>query len=242
MFEMIMCGSRYPLFPTVILEINKNVISVNAIDQTRAIGTNQEYTGFEIEGSANIPIDTVSISEAIKLFDDNDLIKLTYDENKIILSTNSNNKKDTITIPTMKINEINNESQITFNKSSITINGNEMNFDAHVIVDASHIQNQIKKGSFIGNLYHEYLINIDGTKLTLIVGDPNNYETSSSSEIVVENGKGSCQSSYAHGYDDIFKSLSGNVEIYINDRKPMLIVQTNDEFNVKFLIAAIIRE
>ena len=86
MFKMIMCGDKYPLFTQVILEINQNEISINCMDSTRAVGTGQKYTGFNIEGSANIPIDTVSIYEALKLFDDNDPLMFNYDDNKIILS------------------------------------------------------------------------------------------------------------------------------------------------------------
>ena len=67
MFEQIMCGSKYPLFQNVILEIGET-ISVNSMDPTRAIGMHQEYRNFEIGGGTNIPIDTVSIYEAIKIF------------------------------------------------------------------------------------------------------------------------------------------------------------------------------
>lgn len=242
MFEMIMCGNKYPLFPSVILEINEETISINAMDQTRAVGTGQEYFGFQIEGNTNIPIDTSSISEAIKLFNDNDTLKFIYDDNKIILESNSNNKRDKITIPPPEISEITNGSQIVFTDNSIIINGNEMKFDAYVKVNSSHIQDQIKKSVFVNNLYHEYGINIEGTKLTLTIGDPTNYEISSSTEIIMEDGDGTAHSFYAHGYDDIFKSLSGDVVIYINERKPMLVVQTTDKYSIKFLVAPTTKE
>lgn len=242
MFEMIMCGNKYPLFDSVILEINKEIISINVIEKTGAIGTNQEYFGFQIEGGANIPIDTSSIYEAIKLFNDNETLKFIYDDNKIILESNSNNKRDKITIPPPEISEINNKSQITFTENSIIINGTEMNFDAYVKVNSSYIQDQIKKATFVNNLYHEYGINIEGTKLILTIGDPTNYEISSSTEITIEDGFGNAYSTYAHGYDDIFKSLNGEVVIYINDAKPMLIVQTTDKHSIKFLIAPTMKE
>ena len=242
MLKMIMCGNKYPLFQEILLEINEDIISINAMDKTRAVGTSQEYTGFHIEGGADIPIDTVSIYNAISLFDDNVEVELIYEDNKIILKTNSQGKKDTITIPTLKLDEITNKSQIEFMDNSIIINGNEMTFDANVIVDVSHIKNQIKIANYVADLYHEYIISIDENILTLTVGNPHNYETSTSTEITVENGAGVCQSSYAHGYDDIFKSLSGDVSLYINSQKPMMITQMNDNYKVKFLIAPTIHE
>jgi hypothetical protein len=242
MFKTMMCGNKYPLFNDILLEINEETISINSIDQTRAVGTNQKYFGFQIEGEADIPLDTLSIYEAIKLFNDNDILKFIYDDDKIILESNSNNKKEQITIPSQKINEINNRSQIVFTENSIIINGTEMNFDAYIKIDVSHIQNQIRKAAFVNNLYHEYGINIEGTKLILTIGDPTNYEISSSTEIIVEDGFGKAYSTYAHGYDDIFKSLSGEITIYINDEKPMLIVQTNDKYSIKFLVAPTIKE
>jgi hypothetical protein len=237
MFKMIMCGNKYPLFEEIILEINEDSIFINAMDKTRAVGTNQEYTGFHIEGDTDIPIDTVSIYDAISLFDDNTEIELIYEDNKIILKTNSQSKKDTITIPTLKLDEINNKSQIKFTDNSLIINGNEITFDANVIVDVSHIKNQIKIANYVSDLYHEYIININENILTLTVGNPHNYETSTSTEITVENGTGVCQSSYAHGYDDIFKSLSGDVSLYINNQKPMMITQMGDNYKAKFLLA-----
>lgn len=241
MFEIIMCGNKYPLFSNVLLEIDQETISVNSMDQTRSVMTNQKYTGFNIEGGANIPIETISIYEAIKLFNDNDLLTFIYDDNRIVLSVDSGNKHDTITIPTFNVDEFDNPSQITFGENSITINGNEMNFAACVTVNSSYIRDQIRKASYVNDSYHEYIINIDENKLKLIVGDPNNYETSSSTEIMVEEGSGKAQSSYAHGYEDIFKSLNGDVVIHINDTKPMLVIQTTDEYSAKFLIAPTIR-
>ena len=241
MFEMIMCGSKYPLFQNVILEIDEN-ISVNSMDQTRAVGMHQEYKNFEIEGSADIPIDTVAIYEAIKFFDLNTSIKLIHEDNKIILKSNSEHKKDKITIPTLKLDEISNKSQIEFTNNSIIINDNEMKFDAHVMIDVLHIKDQIRKGNYVNNLNPEYVIIINGNKLTLIVGNPDDYETSTSTEITVEDGSGNCQSTYAHGYNDIFKSLDGNVMIYINNSKPMMISQITDKYTVQFLIAPTIKE
>ena len=241
MFNTIMCGSKYPLFDNVILEIDNESISVNGMDQTRAIGTNQKYTGFTIEGSDNIPLDTTSIYEAINLFNDNDPLTLEYSDNGIVLSVDSNGEKDTIRIPTPNIDDINNNFPITFTENSIINNNNEMKFVANVIVDTKYIQNQIKKANFVSSMYHEYAFSINENKLILTVGDPNNYETSASTEIEVR-GNGIANSMYAHGYDDVFKALSGDVVIHINDNKPMLVVQTRDNYSIKYLIAPTIKE
>lgn len=240
MFEMIMCGSKYPLFTEVILEINEETISIKCMDSTKAIITDQKYHGFNITGSKSIPIDTVSISEALKLFDDGDSLKFEYDENKIVMSTKSNNKKDTITTPITNV-DITNQVLPMFTDDSIIINGNTMNFEAQVKVDTKHIQNQIKKANYVDALYHEYDININNNTLILSVGNVNNFELSTSTEIEVE-GNGVSQSRYMHGYDDIFKSLNGEVTIRINENKPMMISQIGDNYCVNFLIAPVIDE
>ena len=238
MFEMIMCGSKYPLFQSAILEIT-DIISINTMDQTKAVGTHQEYRNFMIEGGNDIPIDTVAIYEAVKLFDVGETITLTYSDNKITLETKSQGKSDKIVIPAQNIDNI--ESLIKFTDNGIIINGNEMKFVANVVVNTSHIQNQIKMANYVSSMYHEYAIDINKNKLTLTVGDPKNYETSSVTEIEVD-GNGIANSTYAHGYDDIFKSLSGEVAIYINEAKPMMISQITDEYTVQFLVAPTIKE
>lgn len=241
MFATIMCGNSYPLFTEVVLEIDQEIISISCADTTKAVGTNQEYRGFNIEGSKNIPIDTVSISEALKLFDDGDDLKFEYDSNRIVLSADSNGKKDQIVIPAPDIDNINSQFPVKFTDDSIIINGNEMKFDARVIVNAKYIQNQIKKANYVDALYHEYSIDINNNTLILSVGNMDKFELSTSTEIEVE-GTGIAQSKYMHGYDDIFKSLSGDVTIQINENKPMYVSQVTDNYSIKFLIAPIISE
>jgi hypothetical protein len=239
MFDMIMCGSKNPLFRNVILEIEEETIIVNAIDTTRSVLTTQKYTGFNIEGSNNIPIDTVSISEAIRLFNDNDSLMFEYDENRIVLTVDLNGEKDVMSIPAPDINDINNKIPITFTEDSVIANEKVTIFEAFVNVDIKHIQKQIKMGNYVDPLYHEYVININENALTLSVGNINNYELSSSSKIEVE-GTGVSQSQYMHGYDDVFKTLTGEVTIRINENKPMMISQIRDNYVVNFLIAPVV--
>lgn len=239
MFEIISCGSKNPLFTSIILEIDRDVIIINAIDSTRSVLTTQRYTGFEIEGGANIPIDTVSIIEAIQLFNDNDPLIFEYDENKITLIINSESDKDTIVIPAPDINEINNKIPVTFLEKSIVVNDETTTFEAFVNVDVKYIKKQIRMGNYVDPLYHEYTVNINKNILTLGVGNINNFELSSSSEIQVD-GDGISESKFMQGYDDIFKTLSGEVTIRINEDKPMMISQITDDYSVNFLIAPVI--
>ena len=241
MFELIMCGSKYPLFSDVILEIDGNKIIVNSIDQIGAVATNQEHLGFEIDGDSNIPIDTVSISEAIKLFDDNDTLSFIYENDRIILSTNSENKKDTITIPTSSLSETKIQHIISYDNNVVTIRDNEVKYDASGIINVSNIQDQIRKANYVNNLYHEYIIRIENNKLILSVGDITNFEISSSSEIEID-GKGIAESKYMHGYDDIFKTLSGEINIKMTDNNPIFINKNSDNSIVNYLMSPTISE
>lgn len=235
MFELIMCGAKYPLFTDTILEIDSDIITVNSVDSTRAIGTNQKYEGFEIVGSKGIPIETIPIYEAIKLFDDNNLLTLEYDNNKITLFSNSNSEKNTVTIPCSD-DTGSHKSNIEFTTDSVMVNGNKYMFDSHAIFDVKNIKNQIKMGNYVDNMYHEYIININENKLTLSVGDINNFEVSASSEIDCD-GKGSSESKYSHGYDDIFKTLTGEIKIRMSTDKPLIVIKNTDDYSVKYLIA-----
>ena len=104
MLEKIMCGSKYPLFSDVNLKIDQETIRVSCIDSTRAVATNQEYTGFHIEGSSDIPINTSSLYEAIKLFDDTDSLIFEYEDNKIVLTVDSDGVIDIIKIAALDVN------------------------------------------------------------------------------------------------------------------------------------------
>ena len=91
------------------------------------------------------------ISEAIKLFDDNDTLSFIYDDNRIILSTNSENKKDTITIPTSNVNESKIQHIISYNNNIVTIRDNEIKYDASAIINVSDIKDQIRKANYVNN-------------------------------------------------------------------------------------------
>lgn len=237
MFKTMACGDKYPLFDVVIIEIKNDLIVINTVDKSRAVATHQEYEGFIIDGDENIPINIGEINGAMKLFNSDDLVKFEYINDKVILSLDLVDKKDTIIIPCQPINcKI---SPIEFGDDSICINGDAMNFDAHVIVDAKIMQNQIKRANYINSTYHEYIINIDNNNLLLTVGDINDFELSSSIEVNVE-GHGLATSRYMHGYDDIFRVLDGDVELYMSNDKPMLIIKNDDKYTVKYLIAPVI--
>ena len=238
MLEQIMCGSKYPLFGSIILEIDEDIITVNTVDTPRAVATYQKYRGFDIEGSNDVPIETIQVNDALKLFNDNDTLEFIYNENKIILSTKSDDVKDTITIPCVSNDDVT-KSTFEFSENSILVNGEEIVFDATSNIDVSYIRNQIKKANYIDPLYHEYIVNINDDVLTLSVGDVNGFETSGESEIKTS-GKGIAKSQYMHGYEDIFKTINGEVRINLSENKPMIVTQKTDTYSIKFLIAPVI--
>ena len=45
-----------------------------------------------------------------------------------------------------------------------------------------------------------------------------------------------------HGYDDIFKSLTGDIKLFVNNDSPMLVTKTEDNYSVNYLIAPIINQ
>lgn len=237
MFKHIMCGSKNPLFTDIELQFDNESINVNSIDQTRAIATVQKYRNFIIDGNESILIDTISINDAINLFDDNDELVIDSNNNIITLSVNSNDKKDVIKIPISDVNNL--KSGLTYDGENLIMGDNKVEFDAQFMVDVKHVKTQIKRAKYVASTYHEYDINIDNNTLILSVGDVNNFELSSSSEINID-GKGIAKSRYCYGYDDIFSALSDEVTIKLSSVKPMIVTQSCDDYSVMYLIAPVV--
>ena len=237
MLEKIMCGSKYPLFTDVNLKIDQETIRVSCIDSTRAVATNQEYTGFHIEGSSDIPINTSSLYEAIKLFDDIDSLIFEYEDNKIVLTVDSDGVIDIIKIAALDVNT----SEIVIKKIddlTYSVNGKDTKFEAKVDLDTNYIKNQIKKANYINAAYHEYNIDIRENEIGISVGDIG----SSAETIIKTKTTGIAKSQYCYGYDDIFKTLSGDVSILINNDQPMIINQIGIYYEVNYLIAPVVNQ
>jgi len=237
MLEKIMCGSKYPLFPDVNLKIDQETIRVSCVDPTRAVATSQEYTGFHIEGSSDIPINTSSLYEAINLFNDSDSLTFEYEDNKIVLTVDSDGVIDIIKIAALDVN-INEIAIKKINDLTYSVKENDMKFTAKVDLDVNYIKNQIKKANYINAAYHEYNIDIRENEIGISVGD-----IGSSTETIIKiKTTGIAKSQYCYGYDDIFKILSGKVSILINDDQPMIINQIGTDYVVNYLVAPIVQE
>lgn len=240
MFSLMSCGQKDPLFSNVVMKIDEEKIVMSGVDTTNVVATNQEFYGFIIEGSESINIETESINEVMKLFDDSDFLEFESIDNKVVLSVISDAKKDIMTIPINEIETRSRDVKIEFTDDSIIMNDTNLNLKSKFEIDTKYIRNQIKKGKFISDSYHQYDINLDNELLTLSINNIRNFELSSSTEIEVD-GSGISTSQYSHGYDDIFKSLIGNVDIRFFDDKPMAVIQETEQYSIVYIIAPTIK-
>lgn len=234
MISLIMCGSKYPVFDSIDLIVEDGKISVDSTESTRSVVTKQDYYGFTIVDSGIIPIDTVQIFEALKLFSDDDELSLLYENNTIVLNIYSDEKTDTIKFPT--INVVNTPSGMEFTENSVMVGEKLMTFDAIADINSKYLKEQIRRSTYV-NTFQSYKIAIsEGTGITLSVGDIAGLETSSTTTIKSD-VIGSATSSYIHGYSDIMSAISGNINIQLGENKPMLITKNTEDYNIQYLLA-----
>ena len=234
MFNMIICGNRYPLFPDFNLHINDNVINVGVHDPSNTATSNQTYNGFKIVGNGNLSLNN-SIMDVIKLFNNDEIIDLTYnsDNSRIEISSNNESSKNTITIPILETEE-SQKIEIDFSDKYISLGGKSHEYVGIVEnIDCEYFHNQIKKASL--NEYSANNIEInDG--VTLSVGDISKFEISASTEIKIDT-IGNVNSQYMGAYTDIFKTLNGEVSIKMTEMGLLVISQETEDYTVNYLLA-----
>lgn len=230
MFNLITCGNKYPLFPEFMLDISDQVITVSMPDPSNVAMTNQKHLGFTIDNDSKIPMDN-SVINAINVFNDNEVITLQFDGKQIIISSVSDDIKNTITIPGISIER--RKIDLVFEENEVVLNRTHHEYCGSVVIDCKHIQKQLKMGSL--NEYLENLISIDNGVI-LSIGDINNFEIASASEITIET-QGKANGSYMGAYADVFKTLTGEVTINITEQGLLIVSQKNDQYEVNYLLA-----
>ena len=231
MFNMIICGNRYPLFPDFNLNVGEE-ITITTTDPSNSAMTEQVYQGFEIIGNGIIPLDN-SIMNVIKLFNNDEIIELLYDDDRLTISSSDEDSRNTIIVPA---NESKEKGVINadFGDRYISLNGTSHDFVGIVEnVNCKYFSDQIKKASL--NEYSANTIEINNG-VVLSVGDISKFEISASTEIKIDT-EGQITGSYMGAYTDVFKTLSGEVSIKITKESLLVISQKNEDYQVNYLLS-----
>ena len=244
MFELISTGLKDPLFRLVVMNVEKDYISVQTVDAANIVGTNQKHRGFEIAdiSEKEIPVDCVEMLDALKLFDDSAKIQIEFANSKIIISDLDDvEMKDNVSIPSVDIESVTNiglpfkiKSGMAELKNKTT--GEVLVFDIKATIPVKYLQAQIKRADYAAIAPRIFDMKFNDNDLTLLVGNPESYTKSVKTEVKIE-GSGSGDLSFANGYEQIFQSLNGDVILHGKSYSPVWITKKGDNYIVQYLIA-----
>lgn len=235
-------GSTVSMIENCLLVAKDGKITTLALSKTQTVIAFIEYKKIDIITEGEIPIGSIDIFlDYLKRFENDDVVTIETTENKInILRANP---KKIANIPMTAKENIDDSLRAEGIKDSIKEVDGVMKFrdtemTAKMKVNAHHIKQVLDDGSVV-SLSRKYPISI-GEEVICKVGDDRSgmIETT----IPVETKEGTATSSYAAGIDNVFNSLSGNVDVYIAEHGPMIVIKSDGDINVKYVIAPLMEE
>ena len=235
-------GSNTSMIDNCILNCKDNKISTRVLSKTNTVIAFIEYKKLDIITGGEIPIGSLDeFLSYLKRFDNDDEIYVEVTENKIKLSRDE--PKKTANIPLTSRENIDDSLRAESIKDSLSAEKGKWKFRgtelvASIKVNSQFIREILDDGNVKG-LNRKYPISIDKDVICK-VGDEKGgmIET----HILTENKKGKANSSFAGGIDNVFKNISGEVEIHLAEQGPMLIILNNDSVDAKFVVAPLIEE
>jgi hypothetical protein len=117
----------------------------------------------------------------------------------------------------------------------------EAEINCYVKTTADIIQQVVKNGRLIqGNVFYPFKVNKEGF---LTVESADEYDTITTEIGKVEGFKsenyegGEFETVYHTGFDNVFSNLSGDVEIFFDFKKPIIVFNKDETFNLTLFIA-----
>lgn len=235
-------GSNTSMIENCILTCKDGKVSTITLSKTNTVIAFIEYKNLDIITEGEIPIGNLDeFLSYLKRFENDDEITVEVTENKIKLSRDE--PKKIANIPLTSRDNIDDSLRAEAIKDSIKEENGVWKFrntelPAIAKVNSHFIREVLADGSVQG-LNRKYPIIID-EEVSCKVGDEKGgmIETI----IPVESKKGKAQTSFAAGIDNVFSNISGIVEIHIAEKGPMLVTQSTENSEMKFIIAPLVEE
>lgn len=235
-------GSNSSMIDNCILVAKDGKVSTRVLAKTSTVMAFIEYTTLDVIEEGNLPIGSITeFLSYLKRFENEDEINIETTENRIKISRDD--PKKVAHVPLTAEKNIDDSVRAESVKDSITEEGGKYKFrntelPASIKVNVHFIKQVLDDGNVQG-LTRKYPITID-EEVSCKVGDEKGglIETT----IPVENIKGKASSSFAAGIDNVMSNLEGEIEIYLGDKGPMLVIQNRENLKAKFVIAPLVDE
>ncbi len=235
-------GSNSSMINNCLLEAKGELISTNVLSKTNVVIGFITYKKLSVVEEGEIPVGNIDeFISYLNRFEGGDEVSIETTENKIKILRDS--PKKIANIPMTDRDNVDDSLRALAVKDSVTEeNGlykfRETELPAMIKVDSRHIKQILDDGNVQG-LNRRYPIVIDD-EVECRVGDEQGGMIENT--ITVLEKKGKAKSSFSSGIDNVFSNITGEVEVYMADGGPMLVMQNNEEFELKFVIAPLMEE
>lgn len=223
--------------------------SIDSIAKNTAVVARVQMRGQDISGitePTKIPLQPLKIMGFMDMFNDEDMVTLTYDgdSKEIVLSGISNNIEKTANMSTIVLDDV--TTSLDAYPVKLDENGNPLFKNGQIkpnisaTIDAAIFKDQINYAEKVKAEPKIYYIEIDGGSgtITTKVGDPQSRAKDKISAIakgVEVVGVGAV--SYALGFEEVMRNLTGPIDILTISGGPMFVSQKTEDYKVSYLIS-----
>lgn len=234
-------GSNEQLIENMLMITNNDHIEIDVLSKTNVVLASLTYN-LEIEEDGEIPIGSIEIFEQyLARFDGDDEIILEVLENKLKLLREKTEKspEKTAYIPLTSKENIDDSSRakniigkLLF-KDNVWCFGNTK-LPVEITIESESIKEVLADGD-IKNITRDYPFVVNDKGLKITVG---NEKTGQITTKLLESPfDKEIKSTYTNGIDNVFKGLNGEVNINMNENSPMLVRQSTEKYDIKYIIA-----
>lgn len=235
-------GSNSSMIENCILNCKENKITCSTLAKTSTVLSFITYSKLDVITEGEIPIGNITILLSyLKRFESDDILSIETTDNKLKITRES--PKKTALIPLIERENADDSLRAEAVQGSIKQEGDKWKFRNTILesgfkCNVSFINKVLGDGD-VENMNRRYPFQISD-KVICKVGDDKSgqIETVIPVDKIVEDGS----SSYAAGIDNVFSNLDGDVEVYLTNNGPMLVINKTDRYEVKYIIAPLVDE
>jgi len=235
-------GSTEVMINGCVLECKEGKVRITALAVIKAVLLDITYTGAVIEEEGNLPIGNLSeFLEYLQRFKNSDEVTIELEKaksNKILISRVFPKKIAHISsYDEETIDEYNNGKQALekFTADEKTATFGSITYKSSVILGAENVKEMLDDGN-VRNLTRDYPFEITPDGINCTVGDDTRGKIENFT-LAKGNATDTVKSAFRSGIDNVFRNLSGDLVIFMENNAPMVVVKVADNYIAKFVIA-----
>lgn len=218
-----------------------NLIVVNCLSQNGVALVNLKYKTISVLEAGELPIgDIQEFLSCLDRFGLEEEITIDIVENKIVIKREKPSKKINVNIIAVenideyeKAEEV--SKKIVQNPENVVIN--EVTLDVKIELRTDDIK-EILKDADIKNIARRFHLFTEEGKMIVTIGDDN--ATLVKNELNTKSLVDSCDSIFIAGFDNVFTTLSGDVNLFLKKESPMAITQKTEGYEILYVISPVV--